>query len=430
MKLVPPIAVLGLCERAARVPNGHPRLHKWNLLGLKTVVPSFIFPTSLHGASVMFAFSHQNEPASFDLVVRGEDGKQHATITVGLRAVDPETQEPLEQGEREFVVPTSAGWTVDLLPGGETKWLIPGPGVYTFYVSADGQELPVGSIQFALALAPALTPERIAAIRSDPRAAKAVRVDFSCNKCSGRIRAHAGLERSGGLEKEGYVWYQDLPLRFQCGCGQLNFDLESIRTNLHAILGSRTPRSGELSLLPLYEKGVLDGVAVKFRQLLDSDPPEETLQTFFDQNPILLHEFSPELTLAKAPVLTKYKTDFAIVNSRCEMILIELEKAGTRLMTSTGGVASPLQHALDQVHDWLQVFDDHRVAALDCLRFGPERVGVVKAVVIAGRDASYAPEDLRSLKARDFGRVKVLTYDDVLNSLINVQQILADDEQE
>jgi hypothetical protein len=71
-----------------------------------------------------------------------------------------------------------------------------------------------------------------------------------------------------------------------------------------------------------------------------------------------------------------------------------------------------------------RVFDDHRLAALECIGLSSEQVGSVKAVVIAGRDGAYPRDDLRSLKARDFGRVKLLTYDDIVSSLINVQRTL------
>jgi hypothetical protein len=425
MKLVPPVAVIGVCERAARVPDGHPLLQKWNLLGLKSVVPSFVFPLTLRGSSLMFAVAQQDEPASFDMVLRGPDGRQHGTITLNVRAVEPD--EPEEAAARDVVQVGPGSWMVDLLAGGATEWFIPGPGVYTIYVRSGGEEVPVGSIAFALATPPPLTPERIAAIKSDPRAAKAVRLELGCSKCPTKLRVCAGLERLGSLETEGYIWYQDLPERFTCSCGQVDVDLGSARSNLHAILGTRTARPNEISFLPMYERGVVDALAVKFKELLATNPAEETLQVFFDQNPLLLHEFSAERTFAKASVLTKYKTDFAILNSRHELVLIELEKTSTRLMTASGGVASQVQHAFDQVHDWLQVFDEHRAAALECLGLRAEDASTVRGVVIAGRD-SYPLEHLRRLKARDFGRVRLLTYDDVLNSVINVHRILGEQE--
>jgi hypothetical protein len=100
-----------------------------------------------------------------------------------------------------------------------------------------------------------------------------------------------------------------------------------------------------------------------------------------------------------------------------ELILIELERADTRLMRQDGDVAAPLSHAIDQVSDWLQVVDDHRLAVLDSLGIEKEQVSSVRGVVIAGRDIGYDARQLRKLKGVDRGRISLLTYDDVLLSL-------------
>jgi hypothetical protein len=354
MKLVPPIALLGVCERAARVPDGHPALHKWNVLGLKGLVPSYVFPMTLLGSNLVFACCCPDGPAVFDLVLRSEDGRQLGTLTLNLQPIEPDDHRSSAPRERNVLYTGPQAWVVDLLGGARSKWFIPAPGVYTVFVRHDGDEIPIGSVAFALATPPPLTPERILAIKSDPRAAKGVRVELGCSGCPTKLRMYAGLERIENVQGNGYIWYQDLPQRFVCSCGNVNVDLSSARTNLHAVLGTKTPWSDEVSFLPMYERGFLESVAAGLRHVLDGNPPEEALQVYFEQNPIVLHEFSSERTFAKAPVLTKYKTDFAILNSRHELVLVELEKADTRLMTVTGGVASPLQHAFDQVHDWLQ----------------------------------------------------------------------------
>jgi len=48
--------------------------------------------------------------------------------------------------------------------------------------------------------------------------------------------------------------------------------------------------------------------------------------------------------------------------------------------------------------------------------------------VIAGRDLGSDAEHLRRLKARDFGRVRLLTYDDVLNSVIDMGRAIGEHE--
>ena len=49
------IAFLGLCERAAYVLDGNTNLFKWDVIGLKQVVVSSIYPLQLIGWSLGFA---------------------------------------------------------------------------------------------------------------------------------------------------------------------------------------------------------------------------------------------------------------------------------------------------------------------------------------------------------------------------------------
>jgi hypothetical protein len=167
----------------------------------------------------------------------------------------------------------------------------------------------------------------------------------------------------------------------------------------------------------MYEKGSLDNVLTNFRLLLNAAATEETCQVFMEQNPILLHPFSPAETFFKAPILSLRRTDFAIVNHQKELLLVELEKPSTKIMKKDGGLHSELQHAFDQVHEWLHSADEHRAAVLECIGVDRRNVGAVRAVVIAGRDAEYDPEKLRRLKGVDYGRVRLLTYDDLLAAL-------------
>jgi len=131
----------------------------------------------------------------------------------------------------------------------------------------------------------------------------------------------------------------------------------------------------------------------------------------------LLHRFSPERIFFKARILTFRDTDFAVLNSQCQLLLIELERANKKLLKKDGGVHSELQHAFDQTRDWLRISDDQRIAVLDCIGIDRKDVGSVHAVVIAGRDADCDPEHLRKLKGNDFGRTSFMTYDDLLAGL-------------
>jgi Domain of unknown function (DUF4263) len=133
--------------------------------------------------------------------------------------------------------------------------------------------------------------------------------------------------------------------------------------------------------------------------------------SFFTNSP-------PRRFFFKPPILNFFNADFAIVTPQKELILIEIERTTTRLMNKDGGMAGPLRHAFDQVHDWLHTLDEHRLAALDALKIDRNLVSSIRGVVIAGRDRGYDAQHLRRLKGVDYGKVIFLTYDDLLFSLI------------
>jgi len=122
--------------------------------------------------------------------------------------------------------------------------------------------------------------------------------------------------------------------------------------------------------------------------------------------------------------LTRYVADFAIVSPQRELILIEIELPSMNLLRKNGDHAAPLTHAVNQVQNWIQVASDHRTAFLSELNIDMALVGTIRGVVIGGRDGGYDPSRLRQLKAVFSGNILVLTYDDLLGSLVSlIQQI-------
>ena len=289
---------------------------------------------------------------------------------------------------------------------------------YLLKLLTKGESFVIGQVHFAVIDPPPLTAERIAAIRSDPTAIKSVRMDIGCRKCPAKIKVYAGLERISNLEREGYLWYETIPDTFNCDCGSSTFDFRTIRRNLFAPLGRTGSKSDDqLSLMPLYEYNAVESIRQTFARLLSSNPREEVLQQFFEENPILLHQFPAEKLFFKPSILTFFHADFAIVTPQKELILVEIEQSSIRLMTKKGGMAAPLQHAFDQVRDWLHSVDEHRLAVLDTLNIDRDLVSSIRGVVIAGRDLGYDAQHLRRLKGTDWGRVTFLTYDDLLFGL-------------
>jgi len=188
-----------------------------------------------------------------------------------------------------------------------------------------------------------------------------------CNECGSELLFYAGLERLPDLEAEGYRWHNHIPDRFDCSCGKVSLDLSIFKRNFYALLGVDFSSAEAGAYTPLYDQGALDSIWRKFGALLSTNPREEVLQKYIEEHIVLLHQFPAVEIYFKPPILTAFKADFAVVTPQRELILIEIEKTTTRLLTKDGGVASELQHAFDQVHSWLHVIDEHRVAILDSI---------------------------------------------------------------
>ncbi len=419
MRSAPPIAFLGVSGRAARVRDPSTGLGILNALGIRSVIASPIYPMALNGWKYLFAIHDPRPEDQFDVVIRDSEGNQVGSTHVALFGASPGTRHETEPGERREYLPLAAGgWVLDVGSAEQAGFLVSGPGTYEFRVRDGATELPIGWLHFHLGEPLPLTLERIAAIKSDPDAAKLVRVELKCSKCHDKISTYTGFERSAAVEAGGHVWYQNLPDDFRCRCGHFSVDLKITRRNLFALLGTSTSLGEFNSPVRLYDHGSIQTIERDLAELLDSETREEDIQTFFEKHPLALHICSPaERLFSKAPILTNYFCDFAILTPSRELVLVELEKATTKLMTRRGGITSDLQHAFDQVQDWLRVADDHLLAFLDSLDIEKEQVALVRGIVIAGRDARYEDPHLRSLKGRDFGRVRLLTYDDVLASL-------------
>lgn len=240
---------------------------------------------------------------------------------------------------------------------------------------------------------------------------------LGCNKCGDQITAYCALERISDEEDRGHIWYQDLPELFECRCGKTIVNLEILRKNMHVFLGQTPTPHGNISVTRMYEKSALEDIRGRFLNLLDTDPTEEKVQQFIEEYPILLHQFSPQRILYKPPILSRYVTDIVILNHKKELILIELEKPGKKLLKQDGGITAETQHAFNQVNDWLYEIEQHRPAVLDCLCIGTNEVSKVKGAVIIGRESGYEQKHLLKLKWKDFGKVELLTYDDLLRNL-------------
>jgi hypothetical protein len=307
-----------------------------------------------------------------------------------------------------------ASWTMLLVPLNGV--VLNEPQTIEAFLVNEKNEISLGVLAFGLAGAPPLTPDRIAAIKSDPHAIKALHFQLGCKHCDTKLKVLAGLEKPKKIDKKD-VWYQDVPEFFECGCGKTRIPLNILRTNMHALLGNKEIIPKNLSFIALYEQRAISQTSKELQDLINSNPKEELVQKFLSNNPIVFNFLSPSRLFEKPPILSKHQADFAILDSRGVLILVEIERPNIRLIRKDGATSAEMEHAISQVRDWLFLYEKYRGAVLECIDLRDRDVTRVKGLVIAGRDEGYDTEQIRKFKWQDRGSIDCMTYDDLLNIL-------------
>ncbi len=424
MDNVPGIAFLGLCDRASEYVGADPGTRKFNLLGLSNIRHSHVFPANLNGVQLVFAIYNPPGLQGFRISLRNSYAQEILVLNADMK--NSELIDDVEGAVRFLQPRDRTSWSI-LITEVNVSHVIEEPGEYRFVLHSGGHDMEIGRFWMAYLAAPPLTPELIEAIRSNPNASKFVRIQSTCKHCGDQFRVYTALDRSATLESDGWIWYRDIPGRYICSCGRVNHNLTMIRESMHGLLRVNVDNSNdELSFARLYEKSTIEDIVTGFASLLNMAPREEAVQQYIEENPILLHQFTPRKIFAKASILTKYKTDFAILTQAGELLLIEIEKPSKKLLGQKGGISSELQHALDQVTDWLKLVEEHRAAANECIGLDPKEVVKVRGVAIVGRDEPYQEMHLRKLKWRDFGPITFLSYDDLLRGAATLSRTVAE----
>lgn len=197
---------LGLAERAAYVREGNTNLFKWNVLGLKHIVLSYIYPLKLSGWALGFALPPDLAISEFKCVLTDESGKVVGCVTILGQSVSPNNPEAVLRNEGSFLSIPQQGWVTVFLPLGETAFVIEKPGIHYLRDVTGNRDEIIGQLTFVVIDPLPLTEERIAAIKSDPAAMQAVMVELGCQHCPSKCRAYAALERSEKSESDGWVW--------------------------------------------------------------------------------------------------------------------------------------------------------------------------------------------------------------------------------
>lgn len=417
---VPPIAFLGAAESVLRLPNVGPNFVAYNVRQLRSDIVAPFYPLPVKGLQLLFGLYGPAKLDRWTLRFVNEETGLALTMSAGLQVFKASERPPIPGAVNVAPKPDNNPWWLLGLAFPDELALIEKPTRFAIYSIQDGAELWTGGLRFWAYDPEPLTPERVAALRTDPDATRSARIDLSCKVCSTRLGVYTALDRNSSPSDD-LTWYQDLPDEFRCRCGKTVIDLKYLRRGFHAVLGERfTPDSENISVTRLYEVSNLEVVLDAFRHLLSVSGEEPRLQEFMVANPILLHMFSPRKLIPKAPILSRYYTDFAVITASGELVLIELEAATKRLLKKDGHQSADLTHAVGQVNDWLHEFRTHRLACLSNIGLKEEEVSRVRGLVIIGREGSAEPDHLRRFKAGMSGEVTVLTYDDLVAGLVTL----------
>jgi hypothetical protein len=245
MPAAPEVVFLGIAERASAAREGDSPLLKLNLIGLRSILPLFCYPAALMGLHFVFAVRHLVHGSNLHISIRSEARQQIGFFDIALAQLpNPPTPPLTSMSGQRVIFGFAEAWSPVVAQHNDPSPLVfLGPGRYLVYQGAtEDTEKLIGEFYCIALDPPPLTPERVAAIKSDPHAMKAVRATVSCKECQSKLQMYAALERISALEAEGYTWYADLPDIFLCSCGKSEIDLRSSRRNLFGYLGEvRTP---------------------------------------------------------------------------------------------------------------------------------------------------------------------------------------------
>jgi hypothetical protein len=421
---------LGLCNRSLLHGDGFSQ----DFYGVANTLALPFFPQGLNGMTLLVAMPMCLLGTSAQVVLADtKRPSNHASLEVKLQSVNGPASPRLFGATRHF--PPSPPTPVEPIVGQRillhpamthAMLLVPAPPLLLAEpttVSVSWQTatsvLPIGGFGCTFVPPTPLSDSEIRAIKSRPGAAKRLAWSMACQKCGDAIRAETSLEKLGVELSDGAVWLDEAPDRWICSCGNVDMPLSYLKLGLHDVF-RLSPIVGQnfwAETTPLYEHGAISAILSEYENLIESNPPEEHLQRFLQDNTILWNFLSPIWIKPKPPILTSYNADFAILSPSKILWLIEIEKAHTKLCKADGGLHSELQCGLNQIRDWRVTVQDHRLAFLSSLELSPEEVDDVRFMLIAGCVSRTNPSHLMKLRRNPPAQTEVYCFDEIASFL-------------
>lgn len=142
---------------------------------------------------------------------------------------------------------------------------------------------------------------------------------------------------------------------------------------------------------------------------------ERQIHNFIFDNPNTFDIYGSQI-MSEVWLGNKYRIDLVIQYKLDEknLLFIELERANLNIFTKKGELRSSVNHAINQVEDWLRWWDENpndRPKAFDSF-VKPQ------GLVVIGRNINFNEADKTRLISLNSNRhVKVITYDDLLDKI-------------
>jgi len=154
----------------------------------------------------------------------------------------------------------------------------------------------------------------------------------------------------------------------------------------------------------------------------DPHTKEKQLHKFILENPVTIDPYGLHVE-TEVRLGNDYRIDLAIQYAFTDkrIMLIELERANIPLFTKQGRPRAKVTHAIQQVEDWLRWWHENPLKVPTPLDSSVPAEGLV----VIGRSIDLDEDAKRRLLNLNHNRkVKVITYDDLLERLMNLIKLL------
>jgi hypothetical protein len=248
-------------------------------------------------------------------------------------------------------------------------------------------------------------------------------VHVSCKKCSSQLVIYKSLAAnpSGIRTSVPQISVDGLADEYVCQCGETRFPTLFLKLGMHEILRHKYKHDSDvIKLTACYAPTAISSVVSKYRKLIDTLPPEEKVQEFLVENPIMWSFLGPLAIIPKPRLSTQRTADFAILTPTKTLYFVELEKPQTKLVKAKGGQNAELQAGKDQIDIWRTWIHDHRPHVLAELKIAQEQVHSIKFILVAGLESATPADDLRAVREGMREDVSFYTFDELAGFASNI----------